>query len=477
MKKILLIIGMVCIAVIVSGQTKGFKTENKALNLLEKLGNAAEALNASEKLDSTINESWNSGTSLWTVSGKSKYTYQTAGNTTTVITLKRDASTGFLWVNYSRTETTVNGGGQTTLLILSSWNNILSQWIPFSKSEYTYDANGNETLFTFYTSTSGTSIPVWVASSKTESVYASNLLTLETDYKWVTSPSPGWERTIKTEYTYSGANLTKEEEYDWDKTIVDWVKSTKTEYTYSGADLIKEESSDWDKNVSTYIKTLKTEYSYTGGKMTQDISYEWDLTLPVPDWVYTEKNVYTYSGINITLVINSNWDNTITVPAWVNSSKTEASYDINGRMILFGMYMWDESVNNWDGLSKSETTYGVTDGKTYTQSVIYSGDPATTGWIKSTRSTSWYSGLNTSVISRSSENQVNVYPNPASDNISFTGISGTATVVLIDMNGSKVLEQKLTDEGVLPVAGLTKGLYIYKVSANGITRTGRVILK
>jgi len=479
MKKILLIIGMVCIAVIVSGQTKGFKTGSDALIRLEKLSTASEALNASEKLDSTIDESWNSGTSLWTVTAKEKYLYSTVGNTTTVTTVVRDASTGFIWTNSLKTETTVNAGGNTTLEIKSSWNKISSQWIPSSKLEYTYDANGNETLYISYTSSSGTSVPVWVTTYKTESVYTEGLLTLETGYKWVTLPSPVWERTYKTEYTYSGANLIKEEDYIWVTSIAtpDWVKSSKTEYTYSGADLVKEENSDWDSNLSAYVKSTKNEYTVISGKITQEVSSEWDLTLPIPDWIYSSKTVYTYSGNNLTLVIDYSWDSELTVPVWVNSTKMEAAYDLSSRITLFGLYLWNVSANDWDGMMKSEISYGTLLGSNYIIYIGYTGDPASTGFIKSTRTTDWYSGLNTAVINRLSEDQVNVYPNPASDNITFSGISGTATVVLIDMNGSKVLEQKLTDEGVLPVAGLTKGLYIYKVSANGITRTGRVILK
>jgi hypothetical protein len=450
MIRFLILSGIICLSLSLSGQTPEFKSGITEFERTDKHINAKGILNASEILDSTINETWNTGTNLWDVTAKRKFTYSSVGNTTTVITLIRNANSIFIWVNSGKTETTVNTAGKETSRITSSWNNTLNQWIPSEKQESIFDAGGVMTSYSTYSSTSGTSIPVWVGASKIETAFSSENTTINIGYKWEPDPVAAWVKTDKREYTYSEGNLTKFEFYVWDKTlsVPDWVKSSKFEYTY------------------------------TGGKNSLALTYYWDKTLPIPDYVNYIKNEYTYDGNgNVSLSISCLWDITLEPPDWVNSLRGESTYDLSGRKTMDRVFSWNKTLSAWVGSSSQEVLYSTSNGLSYSIRTNYRWDILTSGWVKSNRTTNWYSGLNTAVTNMSSDNQVIVYPNPASENITFSGISGSATVELIDMNGSKVLERKLTDEGVLPLAGLTKGLYIYKVSANGITRTGRVVLK
>jgi len=451
MKRILLLILSFNIAFSATGQPESTKPGKGIFQKTDEFYKSESLLGVSPRLDSTISELWNEGTSLWTVTGKLKYTYQTVGNTTTQISIKRDASTSWAWVNSSRTETTVNLDGDITSYITSTWN-ASNQWIPSLKMEFSYD-NGNEISSSTYTSISGSPVAVWMGLSKTESTYTDGVLTKEEDYTWDLTllPAPDWGKSSKTEYTYTSGILTKEESYRWDKTLTipDWVKSDKTEYTY------------------------------TGGKITQEINYEWDNTLAIPDWVNSTKTVYTYAGENITLGITYEWDPTLTVPAWVNSSKTDATYDQSGRMITYSLYLWDLTIPDWDGFLKTETTYSDTKGVTYSITTSYGGDPLSLGFIKTSRSTSYYNDVSTTVFNKNSEKGIIVYPNPASEFIVFelNGFSESAKVELIDIRGNKVLDQKISGNGQISVSHLMKGLYIYTLSNNGVFYKGKIVIE
>ncbi|MCE5347772.1 MAG: T9SS type A sorting domain-containing protein [Bacteroidales bacterium] len=444
MKKLLLLMIGTFLAVSATGQSLNEKTRTNAYlkqNDFEKsLGSSGKG----ERLDSTLNETYDT---QWVISDRHKYTYSVNGSTTTVITSIRDASTGFIWANSKKEETTVNGSGKTTSDISYTWNSITSQWVASFKMEFTYDANGEETSRSSYTWNSITS--QWVGLSRTEYTMDANGNTImDTDYTWdITLPTPAWVLANKTEYTFTGDKMTLETSYNWDKTlpVPDWVKSSKTEHTYNA-----------------------------DGKNILDIDYKWDTTLPTPDWVKTSKTEYTFdiSG-NVTLAIIYDWD--ADASGWVNSSKTEILYNADGKVATFTLYMWTSG--QWVGFLKSETIYGVLPNNvSYITSTGYSW---TTEWNPASRLTNYYSSGTTSIIDRTYEKDIRVYPNPAKEFIVFdlNIISESAITEIFDIQGKKVLEQRLSGDRKVGVSNLRQGLYLYKLYNNGIIYTGKFLIE
>jgi len=76
-------------------------------------------------------------------------------------------------------------------------------------------------------------------------------------------------------------------------------------------------------------------------------------------------------------------------------------------------------------------------------------------------------------------NKINIHPNPAREFIEFdlTNITFSAKVEFFDVEGNKVLEQKLSENKQISVSNLPKGLYMYKLSNSGNIHTGKVIVK
>jgi len=429
----------------VPGLTKNKEKKIKAYQEQQNLFYLQGFSTTSEKLDSTISEMWNQDENSWLFTGRKKFTFTVNGNMTTAITSSQDASTLFIWANSAKTETTVNTAGKITSNVTYSWNKTTSKWIPSMKMEYTFNQNGHLT---------------------SNSTYMGNPIT------------GSLIGLFKTEYTLdANGNIISDIGYSWDTPSNSWVKSSKTEYTYANGKMTLDLSSDWDDGTDTWIKSSKTEHTYNaGGKNTLDITYNWDETIAIPDWVKSDKIEYTYdTNGNMTSEISSKWNKEASI--WVYSDKTELNLNANGEMTMYSMYSWDENTNKWIGFMKTTTTFGSTSGGIkYSISTSHLWDEDANNWIVASRSTSYYSNQ-TNLADEISVTNMRVYPNPAREFIvfDFANFSEIALVEIFDIQGKKVLEQKLSANMQISVSNLQKGLYLYRLNSAGNIYSGKIM--
>jgi hypothetical protein len=438
MKKTLLLIISAFFAISLIAQSVSDKTG--IADLQKKPGFDSKGLLVTgQKLDSTIAELRN--VSVWTFSNRKKYSYSTVGLTTTVIGSKNlfPKDVGHPWANNDKTETTVDGGGNTTSIVAYTWNSGTSQWVGSMKTEYTYSGGNlaSNSTFTFNTGTVS-----WDGLFRTEYTYTGGNLTSNIGLVWdQTLPIPGWVNSTKTVNTYTGGILTSELSYDWDDIGSSWgIATGKTEFLYSGDNMASATTSVWDINTSAFVFSSKSEYSYTSGRKTGIIVSKWEAS------------------------------------QWVNASKSEYTYDTDGRLIQSGSYGWNAIGSVWYGFLKTESSYGVLGVKSYTTTIGYSWDFIGSQWVNQSRTTYWYSDLATR-IDKISEKVLNVYPNPVKEFIVFDlpEISESATVIIFDMQGKKVLEQQLSGNKQIVVNNLRKGIYGYKIISNGVTYSGKLL--
>jgi hypothetical protein len=85
----------------------------------------------------------------------------------------------------------------------------------------------------------------------------------------------------------------------------------------------------------------------------------------------------------------------------------------------------------------------------------------------------------TSLNSDKVNSRINIYPNPAKEYMVFdiTNISSSATVELFDIQGKKVLEQKLPENRQVSVSSLPKGLYLYRLNDRDNIYKGKITLE
>ena len=434
MKKTLLFLTVLGFAGLLSGQVPVIK-EKKGESLLPHITYVSNSnLEETERLDSTIYETW-SGTA-WVLVDKQRYSYSKNGSTTTVIIQKRKA--GSLWVDSLKTETTVNAAGLVTLEISYSYN--VNQWVPLYKSEKTYNAAGDLTLWAVYVYVIEDSIG-WSGSYKSEIFYEGADFSYEIVYNGTTFA--GWEKMGKYEYSKTNGKLTQIDRYVWAGD--EWKKTHRYIQSYNSAGrMITEVMYDYNPLSYIYTETSKTEFTHdnNGNRITQVNYYR----------------VTTFLGERL----------------WQKNDSISNAWDSRGRNTYHANYIWDIPGGIWNGEWKNQISFSEIP---VSHSIDITSGWTLSAWTNYAKLTSYYSSAITGKGDKKSDLRISVYPNPASEFMIFPGLSGYTTVELINLRGEKVLEQKLSDDGILPVSNLSKGLYIYKVTSNGITRTGRVILK
>ncbi len=70
-----------------------------------------------------------------------------------------------------------------------------------------------------------------------------------------------------------------------------------------------------------------------------------------------------------------------------------------------------------------------------------------------------------------------IFPNPASSNVTISGIDGEATVMVVDMNGRTVFTAKANEKLTIDLAGFAQGAYFVRISGERIMAIRKLIVK
>jgi hypothetical protein len=84
----------------------------------------------------------------------------------------------------------------------------------------------------------------------------------------------------------------------------------------------------------------------------------------------------------------------------------------------------------------------------------------------------------TTALAPQKENDLSVYPNPASHFITITNINGPSLIQLYDTNGSLQLQRQATEnETRIDVSSMKRGLYIIKIKGKQAYQYSKVIIE
>ena len=72
---------------------------------------------------------------------------------------------------------------------------------------------------------------------------------------------------------------------------------------------------------------------------------------------------------------------------------------------------------------------------------------------------------------------IRLYPNPATDGFYVNGIEGTFLLTLFDINGRMLITEKVTDNKLISIGTLTKGIYVVKIITNEGTIERKLVKK
>ncbi|MDD3077539.1 MAG: T9SS type A sorting domain-containing protein [Paludibacter sp.] len=260
---------------------------------------------------------------------------------------------------------------------------------------------------------------------------------------------------------------------------------------------IKSWSFSKDKNSIDYVKNDSMLYNYDdNGRRISKTYYQWEET--TGEWVWQSNAYYTYSGDTIItssdegiddkeLVFYKNGlqDSTLRFEkdgdgVWKPSSSSKYSYNVESNPVLIIDYSYDETNQTFEPTMKADYIYGIdVNGKNYCYGNFLFWDGTmwtdTTDYqngmqlVQSIELTIYYTMKQVkAVVNRSKTteaNTVSIYPNPTTEGIYINSdMEMENTISIYNLNGSKILCQKVKGNEYVPVSGLPDGIYIITVS-------------
>lgn len=411
---------------------------------------------------------WDGAT--WVKSWKDEYAYDFNGNQTQDISYEWD---GNQWVNSEKNENSYDSHGNRVKLIYSDWNG--SKWLNYYKEESVYDDENNLTQNISY---QWSDLPddMWIASSKNEFVYDLNgNQTQNISYYWQNGL---WEKMFKTEFVFNtNDKITQSFEYGWDGE--NWVVMEKYESFYDDNENITEYVlSEW--NGIAWVEAAKYTYEYdASGNMTlSNLIY----FLEDQNIVFLkEESVYDDYGNNILysyFTIDFESEEFVLLPVMKQEYVYDNNFTFEDLILPFIPEDFESDYeNDFEGEPGQQDLNQMFKHKLI-QLTYFEGEGDS--WQEWMDYTIYYSEQNiTNVNDLNDANTVNVYPNPASNQVTFSidGLADLLTIELYDIQGKLVLSKTKDNNSPVSIETLDEGLYFYRLSDKSNFYTGKFMVK
>lgn len=421
-----------------------------------------------QKLDSLVNEGRR----------KEEYTYDENGNLLSYIYSDWDINK---WKGTDKYEFEYNASGNLIERVTYLGDNY--RWKELIKYEYAYDADENIIQTISSTWKSGR----WLNDSKTEYIHDNNEKRMQNiSFSWEGNK---WINKSKSEIALDSAgNNTHSNLFIWEGD--QWINTTKYEYNYDtlGNRTLVLISSWLDDK---FVNSWKDETEYDMEENTRIlVSSEWQSE----QWVKLWKREYADNANGVAINYTTyNWEN----DQWVESVRFYSEFDYQGNRIAEISMAWME--NDWINNYKAEYSY---DNEFSYEDLIlpFSGenDPGLqllfnhklqeitysnfngTGWDVDIAYVLYYSEQNfTSLKDYHIQNQIKVYPNPATNQIVFNidGAVGRLQLEILDSQGKLLEQQLINNNESVSIESLNSGLHFYRILTDGKSYNGKFIVK
>jgi hypothetical protein len=355
-------------------------------------------------------------------------------------------------------------------MIIESFNSTDSIYTNSNLDVYNY-SNGKEVLSTHYNWDNNTA--KWAVSFKNEYTYDANgYQILNISWNWDAIASQ-WNHGYKSEtYNDQNGNDTLNLNYNWNSTLGDWVAGVKNMYEYNDAGTQTHYlMCQWNGGNATWDSVIKTDfYQDEFGVDSLSLTSFWDQGTARWNTTNKAKSFKNEAGLD-TLINQYQWSAELN--EWIPSQKSEVKYNQNGVDSLVTVYSWNSIDSVWMGVIMFAMSYEAD--KSFVNQ--YMGQDGQ--WLFFSKITYYYSEYTPTGIKNPSNTEVGVYPNPARDFImvNMPGASNSATIELYNIQGMKVLDQRLQEGKQVSTNGLPKGLYLYKITNNGIRSVGKLMIE
>jgi len=291
----------------------------------------------------------------------------------------------------------------------------------------------------------------------------------EVQYYW--APIGNWIVSSKEEYFYDETGKsTITIVYNWNSGLNDWAYKSKFENNYDEtgklAYLI---GYKWDNSNNDWIFQTMEDYSYNvAGNRTLMTEFEWNSTTEI--WVKFSKKLLNYYGNGkLSLTKSLYWDELRS--RWVFVWYDAYEYDKDGKLILEIDYVWNLETGNWIEFEKNENIYDSTGNQVLRLTYFWNDDLF--DWKFSSKSF-YHTSLHTVGAKKLTNSEIVIYPNPASDFITFPGVNRPVEIKIYTINGRLVKLLQLV-QNTADISDLPKGVYMVTIISDDKTVVSKII--
>ena len=253
-----------------------------------------------------------------------------------------------------------------------------------------------------------------------------------------------WLPTDRMTWEYEDGKLINDIYYYHGET--DWLPLTRNDYTYNANGLCQQQlQSHWE---GEWTETYKIEYEYdeAGHRVMETSSTHLDLE----DWLYTYRMRYSYDANGN---VSGSEDYYYNETDWELESTMAYYYDLIVPVETTAgiMMVWDEELPIHNKLLRWQTrAYG----DEYTSTFYYSDCVS---------------------LNENPENQLQLWPNPASETIHIDGLDASEVQVY---NALGQLMKRVQGSNEINVSSLAEGIYMLRImDADGKSHAARIVVK
>ena len=351
---------------------------------------------------------------------------------------------------------------KSTMTILQSLDSIaVKQWNSETEVYDTYTASSK---YHYEASLLDYAISHSIDLETSEEINNKSVYTHETDgtltevINYSLNDAEEWVESSKNEYVYAAGKIDYILTYEWDPVHSAWLNKAKDYYAYEADDEIVTSitSFEWEVGTETWNRVIRRLYTYTDETLDAVLYQNYDAG----DWVDFVLLNYTYEdGDLISLIYDIFY-----MGSWLTIAEATFTYD--NAYTFSDLRLPDLSIENAMLFNHKliSMEFQVLNFETFelenASSITY-----------------YYEELDTTSTDEITLENLQVYPNPCTDQIQFSVSNDVTTlsVNIYDVQGRKVIDKMISNAETVNTETLSKGVYFYQVSANANTSNGRFV--
>ncbi len=384
-----------------------------------------------QKLDSAVTRVLNSETQVWQYDSKDEFIYDSNLKNTSWLSKEWDLTLQ-KWEIWTKTDLGYDNQNRVNSMLMSESDELNPGLTLFSKMLVYYNSEGmQDSTLSFFTEDDGVN---WDLEMKQINHYNASKRLTKLDVWALDEESGVLTLSMNVVYTYTAAGKiqTSTSIYIMEGEEIPWSKMV---YNYDSSGMLTS-TEDWGINFMTLAleKTSRNSYQYNAnGDVIVDIYSSWNGT----SWVDQEKDESTYGTTNFSDVV---------FPMYISMlGMVGESFEFNYNKVLAGTNTFEMVNGSWKNTEKT---------------VFY------------------YSGGTSTNIDETGNTLFNMYPNPASNSVSFRwkGNYDNLTLEMYQISGVKVMEQITYSGKPVSILKLENGVYFFKLlNGKQMVHTGKLI--